>query len=496
MFQMLSPLFKTTGNSNVIRTNVLILGAGVSGIMCTKALAEDGVEDVLILEARTDAIGGRLRQMEFPANSDNFIELGGNWIQGLGNADKINPIWPLAMKHNISLVTSNDENITYRDDNGLYNQYEFQKRLDEYNAIADNVSLLALSRLQANRIDISARSAYQMLGWMPQNELDYAIEYNSFDFANGESPDVSSLEYVGAAQTFVDFGDRDDFVVDKRGYKHIFEKEAEEAGFGYGSSKLQLGKTVTKITWANNDYSSLDAPLTVETSDGSIYEADYVVTTFSLGVLQSNDVEFIPRLPDWKLEAIHQHHMATYTKMFMSFPYKFWDDSQFVFYGAQRRGEFSNFQNLEFEAYKHHFSGLHMLMATVTGEVSYRIESQSDKDTQDEIMEVLRRMYGESIPDPLHIYVPRWHTDPLYRGSFTNCPVNMVKEQFDNLIAPLHNRLWFSGEHTSWKYFGYVHGALISANKTGHQIADCILSSCPRIVHHPYLVNAEQPIAD
>lgn len=52
----------------------------------------------------------------------------------------------------------------------------------------------------------------------------------------------------------------------------------------------------------------------------------------SLGVLQSNSVEFVPRFPDWKREALQSFHMATYTKIFLRFKEKFWADWQVAVY--------------------------------------------------------------------------------------------------------------------------------------------------------------------
>lgn len=55
--------------------------------------------------------------------------------------------------------------------------------------------------------------------------------------------------------------------------------------------------------------------------------------------------------------------------------------------------------------------------------MSERIERMSDAEVQAEIMLVLRKMYPHIIvPDPTSIDFPRWHTDPLFRGSFANWP--------------------------------------------------------------------------
>lgn len=60
-------------------------------------------------------------------------------------------------------------------------------------------------------------------------------------------------------------------------------------------------------------------------------EADYVLCTFSVGVLQNDDVVFEPELPAWKEEAIQSMTMGTYTKIFFQFEHKFWFDGEVCF---------------------------------------------------------------------------------------------------------------------------------------------------------------------
>lgn len=37
---------------------------------------------------------------------------------------------------------------------------------------------------------------------------------------------------------------------------------------------------------------------------------------------------FEPELPEWKKDAIANFHMATYMKIFVQFPTKFWNDTE------------------------------------------------------------------------------------------------------------------------------------------------------------------------
>lgn len=108
----------------------------------------------------------------------------------------------------------------------------------------------------------------------------------------------------------------------------------------------------------------------------------------------------------------------------------------------------------------------------MTGEEAKRIESQSDSQTQQEIMTIIRTMFNnDSIPDPTDILVPKWGSDPFFYGSYSNWPIDVDDEDFEVLRSPV-GRLFFSGEHTHRRYNGYVHGAFLS----GIEAANAVLA--------------------
>lgn len=88
--------------------------------------------------------------------------------------------------------------------------------------------------------------------------------------------------------------------IDQRGFKYFIQAEAAEF---LQPEQLMLNATVTNIT-----YSSEGVNVTLK--DGTLLVADYALCTFSLGVLQNDDVVFEPSLPDWKQEAIQSMVMA------------------------------------------------------------------------------------------------------------------------------------------------------------------------------------------
>lgn len=94
------------------------------------------------------------------------------------------------------------------------------------------------------------------------------------------------------------------------------------------------------------------------------------------------------------------------------------------------------------------------------GDYSQRIEALPDSEVQTEIMGVLRTMFPNvTVPDPVDFMFPRWHSDPLYRGSYSNWPSSFYSDHHKNLRATVEDRLWFAGEATSAKYYGQCRAA-------------------------------------
>jgi len=97
------------------------------------------------------------------------------------------------------------------------------------------------------------------------------------------------------------FSDTNNLCIDQRGFKTIIQAEAAEF---LQPSQVLLNSTVTSI-----EYSSDGATVTLV--DGSTLTSDYVLCTFSVGVLQYGDVAFNPTLPAWKVEAIQNMVMVS-----------------------------------------------------------------------------------------------------------------------------------------------------------------------------------------
>ncbi|KAH9948514.1 amine oxidase [Amylocystis lapponica] len=446
---------------------VLILGGGVTGVIAARTLHEQRITNFAIVEAR-DELGGRLKSTTFGTpGRQSTIELGANWVQGTQTDDgPANPIWTLAQKHGLK-TQPNDwyGSITTYDDTGLVNYLDvFNNSTDYYTSL----TVAAGTRVTKREVDLTSRTGYSLVGAKSTTPAAMACEYYQFDWEYAQTPEQSSLIASSWGNNFTyntdvgGFSDSNEMCIDQRGFKYLIQAEAAEF---LQPEQVLLDSTVTVIKYST---SGVDVTL----QNGTILRADYVLCTFSLGVLQNDDVVFEPPLPDWKQEAIQSMVMATYTKIFLQFDENFWFDTQMGLYADPTRGVYPVWQSLDIVDF---LPGSGVVFVTTTGDFSIRIEALPDSQVQSEVLAVMRAMFPNvTIPEPLDFYFPRWHSDPLYRGSYSNWPSSFFSEHHENLRATVSERLWFAGEATSQKYFGFLHGAYFEGLDVATSMIKCI----------------------
>ncbi|KAL2830313.1 amine oxidase [Aspergillus cavernicola] len=458
------------------KTTVAILGGGMAGVTAAQALANASVTDFLIVEYR-DTLGGRVRHTEFgkdPNGDPYVIELGANWVQGLGSATTENPIWRLAQKYSLQNTYSNYDSILTYNETGYT---DYSHILDEYSVARQKASEHAGQILNNNLQDMTARSGLALAGWNPRRDdmAAQAVEWWNWDWEGAYSPETSSFVFgvAGENLTFNQFGDDNNLILDPRGYSSIIHGEATTF-LTPNDPRLLLNTQVSEIHHSPNG-------ITIHNSDGTCISAAYAICTFSVGVLQqSNAVSFTPSLPAWKQTAIAKFNMGTYTKIFMQFNESFWPpETQFFLYASPTtRGYYPVFQSLSAPGFLSPDSNI--LFVTLVETQAYRAERQSNAETQAEILAVLALMFPDKqIPTPTAFTYPRWSTEPWSYGSYSNWPAGTTLEMHQNLRANV-NRLWFAGEATSAQYFGFLHGAWFEGKEAGENVAALLGDECSK----------------
>jgi polyamine oxidase len=441
---------------------VLIIGGGAAGLQAAKEFHDKGMDDLIIIEA-ANFYGGRVHDVTFAGKQ---VEAGANWAQPPGTE-----IIDQVQRLSIAYHESDFESIIIRNETGHDVSEEADPIWEDMEYALEKLAETGGELIDDCRRDMSLRAALRVAGWKPTTPIHKTIEFFDFDFEWADIPEVTSLKSTTSIQLISATGGNL-FVTDQGGFKRIFEEITPWLMMDPYQNHLRLNQTVVSIS----DKSSNGVE--VRCADGTTYTGDYALVTVSLGVLQNDVINFQPALPDWKIVKFYQFIMASFAKIFVKFPTQFWDNEEWILYASERRGYFPAFSNLNapglFPA------GTNILVGFVTGDEARRIQNQPLAETKAEVEAVMRNMYPDAtVPEASEIYVTDWDTNPLFYGAYSNWPVEVSTEGFEQIQSRVGN-LFFAGEHTDPDFNGYIIGATRSGEREANKILGCMNGEdCP-----------------
>ncbi len=420
-------------------TAIIILGAGMAGITAAKTLKDNGFTNVIVLEARTRT-GGRI----FTDRSLGVAtDMGASWIHGPGNAVKKNPITKIADDAGATRFMTDDESLAIYDLNGALIP---TTTTDTYYADYEKLFNTDVPAIQAP--NKSLKDAIQEVNpaYLTDPIMVYQLgAYAEFD--TGGSIEEMSSQYWQDDEAYPG---KD--VLFPNGYDAIINHLA--AGLD-----IRLETVVQSINHAADE-------VVVTTSKGE-FRGKHLICTLPLGVLKTGNIGFTPALPTPISEAISVIKMGYTNKIAMVFPTIFWDENlQYVGCCTDAKGKYSYIMNVK------KFSNANMLMTFGFGTYGLALESLTDAQIEAEIMVILRKIYGNSIPNPSQILVSRWTSDPYAKGAYSFASVNSSPSHFAAFEQQINNRLFFAGEHTTHDYRGTVHGAYLSGEREAEKIVE------------------------
>uniref|UniRef100_A0A6A7FV35 SWIRM domain protein n=1 Tax=Hirondellea gigas TaxID=1518452 RepID=A0A6A7FV35_9CRUS len=196
------------------------------------------------------------------------------------------------------------------------------------------------------------------------------------------------------------------------------------------------------------------------------YLADAVICTIPLGVLKRDMIEFDPVLPKWKLDAIRRLGAGNLNKILMEFSSVFWDQTSDMFgkLSSKQSGRSFLFWNIS------KLLDRPILVALVSGDASYDVESIPKEKLIEEVMADLRRIFGADVPDPIASRCSRWDRDRFSRGSYSFIPVGSTGDDYDILARSVDDKIFFAGEATFRKHPATVAGAYLSGLQCAAEI--------------------------
>ncbi|KAI1090742.1 flavin-containing amine oxidoreductase-domain containing protein [Rostrohypoxylon terebratum] len=259
---------------------------------------------------------------------------------------------------------------------------------------------------------------------------------------------------------------------------------------GYQSVPLALANTPSRLDIRKNRdvkrifYNPEGSGATrVECEDGTVVEADYVVSTIPLGVLKHGHVKFNPPLPPSKTDAISRLGYGILNKIILVYAEAFWDTTRDIF-GCLRtpnsrhsvkQSDYASQRGRCFQWFNvSNTSGIPVLIGLMAGDAGFDTEHSGNDELVAEATEVLRSVYGAKVPQPVHSIVTRWGSDKFARGSYSSAGPSMRPDDYQTMAKAVGN-LFFAGEHTTETHPATVHGAYLSGLRAASEVFSTML---------------------
>ncbi|NME71581.1 flavin monoamine oxidase family protein [Flammeovirga aprica] len=196
------------------------------------------------------------------------------------------------------------------------------------------------------------------------------------------------------------------------------------------------------------------------------FEADKVVITVPLKMLQKNSISFTPSLPDNKQKAIQNAPVWGGIKVFIEFTEKF-----YPVYLTFPDSETSVGQRLYYDASYGQNSTKNIIGLFAVGEQAQQYQNLSESAQRDFILKELDTIFeGKASANYVKHIVQNWDEEPFIQGAYL--ADNASSRTSRILSSSVNNKLYFAGDaYTQEADWGAVHNAIRSAKDVVEEIA-------------------------
>lgn len=270
---------RTLINSGMDKYDVIVIGAGVAGLVAARELAKAG-KQVVVIEAQ-DYIGGRVKTIR----ERGIVEAGAEFVHG-ENAST----WQYLHEFGI-------ETLEWVAPDGS----SFQRLYGEGGGIVpqDPAYIEAMNDLRKRAYTYEGQdvSLADFLSQAPSPEMACMVQA-SIAALEATDPDLLSVRGLAEAEKKATNGHRNFFI--PKGYGQLTDKLAE-------GLDVRTGQAVTEIEWSGEG-------VRVDCASGAQFASKDMILTVSLGVLQDGSIRFVPELPGTFTDAVARTGFGDVTK--------------------------------------------------------------------------------------------------------------------------------------------------------------------------------------
>ncbi len=440
--------------------DVVVVGAGLSGLRAATRLAEGGAS-VRVVEAR-DRVGGRTLTREVGGKA---IDLGGQWI-GPGQAR----LAALAEQLGVQTFPTETRGIKV---------LERASGVSTYKGAIPSVSPLALAELQ-----LLLRRTDRMMTRVPLAHPERAAKALEWDACTLETwkqrirssavrdlVDVSARAIFGAEPRELSFLHFLFYLHAGGGLLSLAETEegAQQDRFVQGAQSFSKG-----LAAPLGEALTLEAPVrrVVQSEAGVVVHTDQGPFSGRYAILAlpptlAGRIDYEPLLPAARDQLTQRYAMGATTKVFVFYERPFWRD-------AGRSGEaVSSLGPLSF-TFDNSVQGEppHHLLGFMVGETARYWAEQPQAERERAIIAQLERLFGPEAAGHTQIIEHCWAQERWTRGCPVGAPSPGTWTQLGGALRAPCGRLHWAGTETAREWNGYLEGALEAGDRAAREVLE------------------------
>mgnify|MGYP000148815370 CR=1 FL=1 len=241
------------------------------------------------------------------------------------------------------------------------------------------------------------------------------------------------------------------------------------------SLNIEYDCAVTRLDWSAS-------PVQVECANGKQFTAQHVIVTASMGVLQKDDIQFVPALPADIQSAINTYWMMSGLKVFMKFEERFYREA-FEFASDFQRDGYEKGERYFYNVAYGQTTENNVLGVFQVGDPATRFLTMTDQEIYDDILQQLDGVYdGQATPNFVEGFVQNWNEQLFVKGAYTD-----LSDDDDELNGievmrqSLDDRVFFAGEAipASGYEYGFAHEAAFSGRAAAAKVVTLLKGGEP-----------------